>query len=1021
MRRAASVRRVCQILRVLLLVVLWSPYATAVENVRSIKQFARTAWSAKDGAPSMIHALAQARDGYLWLGTPSGLYRFDGINFDRYGPDAVAKFASPDVSSLLALPDGDLWIGFDAGAISCLRGDRRTDYTSRHGVPIGRVLGLAQDAEGTIWAATTGGLSHLEGNRWRIVGRDWNFPGKSADAIFLDRQGTLWVATEDTIVFLPKGPRTFHETDIRVELVDQIAEAPSGKLWIDEVSRSVRPVPLGRSKPPSDRSEIRVGSHAILFDKKGALWITTTGDGLRRVALPTRLAGKPGRFSSALEAFTSRDGLTNDFVRSILQDREGNIWVGTPGGLDRFRETNLVQISLPIPAQTTTLVAGGAGDLWAAGEGLVHVQRGHAILIRDSAKWVYIFTGCCDVRGGIWWAAVKGIFHFSNGRFSRFALPYAVNAANIETIQMTEDRSRRLWAAVEGAGLSYLRGKTWQRFNITPELAKLEPTAAFTDLMGRVCFGYKDGSVLDLETKGRRTLLMRHDSQVGIVRTIRGRGQHLWIGGDFGLAFFDGTSFRKIMPSDSVAFGCVSGIEETSDGSLWLAATQGVVQITGNEVRKSLEDPAHRVSYKLVDSLDGLPGTFQNIVRGGREVQTRDGRLWFVATNGVAWINPARVLKNSIAPPVSIRSLEANGTQYDTATTLTLPPMVKRLHISFSAMSLSIPKRLHFRYRLEGVDKNWEEADNRRDAYYTTLAPGKYQFHVIASNNDGIWNNRGAFLDFRIQPAWYQTVLFKLLLLIIGLGVILTLYPLDRQRYTTLLRIRFDERLEERTRLARELHDTLLQTIQGSKLVADHAQQHLDDPGITGTALQRISQWLDRVVVEGRSFLDSLRHSTRDTEDLPLALKRAAETCGSDQMKITVSVIGLLRPMHPVARYEVFRIGSEAIRNACAHSGGGSLIIELLCSRDLILNVRDSGRGFDPKLLNSGKPGHFGIMGMRERASSIGGRLSLHTVEGRGTCLTLTVPGEVIFRSPALKPFFSLSRVRRSRNGSGSR
>jgi signal transduction histidine kinase len=320
---------------------------------------------------------------------------------------------------------------------------------------------------------------------------------------------------------------------------------------------------------------------------------------------------------------------------------------------------------------------------------------------------------------------------------------------------------------------------------------------------------------------------------------------------------------------------------------------------------------------------------------------------------------------------------------------------------------------------LEGLDKKWEEADNRRDAFYTTLAPGKYQFHVIASNNDGIWNNRGAFLDFRIQPAWYQTVLFKLLLLMLGFGVALTLYLLDRQRYATLLRIRFDERLEERTRLARELHDTLLQTIQGSKLVADHAQQHLDDPGITRTALQRLSQWLDRAVVEGRAALDSLRNSTRDTEDLAPALQRAAEAYVSDHMKITVSVTGLPRSMHPVARDEVFRIGVEAIRNACIHSGGESLSIDLRYSRDLMLDVRDSGQGFDPKLLNSGKPGHFGIM--RERASNIGGRLSLHTVEGRGTCLTLLVPGKVIFRSAALKPFFSFSRVRKSRNGSGVR
>ena len=1019
-RGAASYSRACRILGVLLLIVLLRSDATAVENGRSLGQFAHTAWSAKDGAPSVIQALAQTKDGYLWLGTPSGLYRFDGITFDRYGPEAGAKFASPDVSSLLALPDGDLWIGFVAGAISRLKGDSRTDYTSRDGVPIGRVLGLAQDGEGTIWAATTGGLSRLAGNRWQVAGRDWNFPGKSADAIFLDHQGTLWVATEDTIVFLLKGTRAFHETGVRIGLVDQIAQAPNGKLWMAEVSRSVRPIPLGNSKPPSDRHEIRVGSHEILFDREGALWITTIGDGMRRVPSPARLAGKPGRFSGAVEAFTNKDGLTNDFVRSILQDREGNIWVGTTGGLDRFRKTSLVPISSPIPAQTATLVAGDAGDLWVAGEGLARVHAGRAVSIRDAAKWGYIFMGTPDARGGTWWAALGGILHLSNERFSRLPLPDGVDTANIETTQLTEDRSGVLWAAVEGAGLSYLSGKnTWRRFDIPPELAKLEPTAAFTDWMGRIWFGYEDGSVIDLETKGRQTFLMRRDSQVGTVRTIQGQAQHIWIGGDFGLALFDGASFRKIIPSDSVAFGCVSGIEESSDGSLWLAESRGVLQIPENEVRKSFEEPAHRVSYKLFDSLDGLPGTFQNIVRGGREVQTTDGKLWFVATNGVAWIDPAGISINYLPPPVSIRSLEANGTQYDAGAKLTLPPLIRRLHISYAALSLSVPERVQFRYRLEGLDKKWEEAGNRRDAFYTTLAPGRYKFQVIACNNDGVWNNKGAYFGFRIQPAWYQTTVFKLLLFGFGLGVVLILYLIDRQRHVTLLRIRFDERLEERTRLARELHDTLLQTIQGSKLVADHAQQHLDDPGITRTALQRLSPWLDRAVVEGRAALDSLRNSAPDTEDLASALRRAAEGCMSDQMKITVSLMGLPRSMHPVARDEVFRIGAEAIRNACIHSGGESLRIELRYGRDLILDVRDSGRGFDPKLLNSGKPGHFGIMGMRERAANIGGRLSLNTVEGRGTCLTLIVPGRVIFRSAPVYSLFSVSRVRRCRNGSG--
>ncbi len=299
-----------------------------------------------------------------------------------------------------------------------------------------------------------------------MVGNDWNFPGKLADALFLDRQETLWVATEDTVVFLPKGTEHSVEPAFDIGLtLEQIAEAPNGKLWMTGFRRTsrrlpfptptVRPMPLGNSKPPSDRHEIRVGSHEILFDREGALWITTIGDGMRRVPSPARLAGKPARFSGAVEAFTSRDGLTNDFVRSILQDREGNIWVGTTGGLDRFRKTNLVPISSPIPAQTATLVAGDAGDLWVAGEGLARVHAGRAVSIRDAAKWGYIFVGTADARGGTWWAAVGGIFHLSNERFSRLPLPDGVDTANIETTQL-DGRPVRGALGGRGGGWSFV-------------------------------------------------------------------------------------------------------------------------------------------------------------------------------------------------------------------------------------------------------------------------------------------------------------------------------------------------------------------------------------------------------------------------------------------------------------------------------------------------------------------------------------------------------------------------------------
>jgi ligand-binding sensor domain-containing protein len=287
-----------RILEVCFFLALACSCAAALESDRTIAQFAHTAWGPKDGAPSIVTALAQSADGYLWLGSPDGPYRFDGVVFERYQPPSGEPFPARSVTSLLALPNGDLWIGFWPGAITLLRSGNATNYTTRDGVPETGISGFARDREGTIWAATGSGLERLEGNRWKQIGKDWNFPGKSAHAIFLDHEGTLWVSTEDTLVFLPPGARRFQPTGIRSGEVLKIAQAASGKLWMAETTRSVRPVPLPDKLLPPDETEVQVGSQAILFDNDGALWITTLGDGLRRSPAPGLLKGKVKEFST---------------------------------------------------------------------------------------------------------------------------------------------------------------------------------------------------------------------------------------------------------------------------------------------------------------------------------------------------------------------------------------------------------------------------------------------------------------------------------------------------------------------------------------------------------------------------------------------------------------------------------------------------------------------------------------------------------------------------------------------------
>ena len=995
---------VAHTLLICLLGVLTCRIASAQIRDRTLQQFVHAAWGEKEGAPGGILALAQTQDGYLWLGTSNGLYRFDGVSFEQFRPLSGPILPPGPVRSLLALPNGDLWVGFDDGKISLLRNGTATNYTILDGVPSGRIRGLEQGREGTLWAATSSGLARLVGSHWKKVEKDWNFLGKSAQALFLDRQGTLWVATEDTLLVLRSNSKTFEPTGIPIQRVGQLAEAASGKLWVAETSRSVRPVPLSGDHSSLDHTEIQVGSVGFLFDREGGLWITTLGDGIRRAPAPERLSGQIGEFSKAVESFTTKDGLTDESASTIIQDREGNIWIGTNSGLDQFRVGNIQPVALPINGSQATLAAGDDGDIWVNIIGsMIHFHGSQTSITKSVLTTRSAYS---NPRGSLWWVGAAApqsavnLLHLEHGGMSTYPLPQGsfVPGYSSAAVYVTEDRTGVLWVAVEGHGLFCLKDGIWKHFVTPPWLAELTPTAAFTDGMGRVWFGYRGGTAITLSGTTIQRISSNEDSVVGSVEAINGRNQHVWLGGRVGLAFFDGHRLRPLLPEDAPNFGRVTGIEETSDGSLWLCGNRGIIHILSSEVRKSLDSPAYRVHYDLFNSLDGLPGTFLGPGQVAREVQGTDGRIWFTATHGVAWINPANISKNVLPPPVSLRSITTGDKQFALGVNVVLPARTSDVRIDYTALSLSIPQRVRFRYKLEGSDSNWQDAGARRAAYYTNLSPRAYRFRVIACNNDGVWNEEGATLNFSIAPAWFQTTWFHVLCAATGLLIIWAIYQWRVRQVARAANARFDERLAERTRIARELHDAFLQTVQGSKLVADHALRMSGDLGQMHQAMEQLSEWLAQAIKEGRAALNSLRTSTTQRNDLADAFQRATENCfvpGS--MTVNFSVVGEVREMHPVVRDEVYRIGYEAMRNACTHSSATQLTIALRYSQDLTLRVSDNGIGISPKITDKGKDGHFGLLGMRERAERIHGKLTLLTSTS-GTEIKLVVPGNIIFQ-----------------------
>jgi signal transduction histidine kinase/ligand-binding sensor domain-containing protein len=842
--------------------------------------------------------------------------------------------------------------------------------------------------------------------------------------MFVDRDGTLSVASENTIVFLPAGTRRFHPTGTHVGQVMQIAEATNGKLWMAETTRSVHPFPLKTGQRPSDDTEVRVGSVAILFDRDGALWITTLGDGMRRAPVPETLGGKIGEFSSEVESFTTKDGLSDDSINAILEDREGNIWVGTHKGLDRFRKTNLVPIALTFSAAQAVLAPGDNGDVWLYSDGhmiRIHGGRGYEVTALDRFRDA-LGSSYRGSDGITWWIGMHGIYRFGAGRFSKLPLPQELSMPYSNRIYVTEDHSQELWAAAGHDGLFRLKNEKWTKLNASPEVGKSHSAAAFTDWMGRVWFGYEGGTIVILNGATVEKVVSPQASPVGGIRAIAGGDGHVWVGGDLGLASFQGDRFHPVAPVDDIRFRTVWGILETSGGDLWLCENRGVIHITSAEVYKALGSPDYRVKYDLFDTFDGLPGTFRDAGKWSKAIQTPDGQIWFAASNGLARLDAAKIFRNALPPPVSIRSFLARGKTYWPTGRHVLPPDIANLQIDYTALSLSVPERVLFRYKLEGSDETWVEAQNRRQAFYTNLGPGRYRFRVTARNNDGVWNEAGTFLDFSIAPAYYQTNWFRALCAAAFLALLWAVYCLRVRQLRQKFAIGLEARVNERTRIARELHDTLLQSLHGVMFQFQAVRNLL--PKRPQDAIQALDGAINRTeqaIAESRSAIQGLRYEPAGQTDLAesltaIAQDLAAKDADGGSANFRVIMEGERRTLSPPLQEEVGQIARELLRNAFQHALAHEVEAEIHYDDRLFrLRIRDDGKGMDQTVMEQGgRPGHWGLTGVRERAQRIGAQLDFWSEAGAGTEVQLTVPAAIAYKTSRADDGLSLFRKAKS-------
>ena len=767
--RARAVTAVERCAAVLLLMATVCVGAFALDRDRGIAQFYSTFWSEKDGAPSQISALAQTQDGYLWIGSERGLFRFDGVKFEEYSPPPGVNLPSHSIYSLMATPDGGLWIAFEPNGVGFYKDGSLTVFSRPEQHPDSPVHCFARDLDGRIWAGTETGLVFRQDDRWIAAGQDWNLTQEMIRYVFVDREGTLWAATDKRIVYLKRGAKRFELGGPVGDAVSTLAQAPNGQVWLaDDGLHEARPVPAdARDSTASGPSIAEPGIRELLFDKDGALWMTREDLGIVRIRDPGKLeARKYGSGDRELESFGPKEGFPAGYAYKILEDHEGNIWVGCSNGLIRFRHNQVVPIALPQGYDRLTLLTGRQGDLWVGTINDKPLLKIRGESMTPEAGGTIVSSVLRDANGDVWWGSRTGIWRQRDSAFTYFLLPKDAEPGRMWDLMPSSD-GHGFWVKLDDDGLVRFDNGTWNLHDWprgVPSVGgtfKYGPSASFRDSSGRFWLGYTSGQIFLVDREHPTEYSQKDGVDLGRIKVIRGPADHIWAGGELGLEFFSAGRFFKVQPADGVPFGAVSGIIETPDTGLWLNEMKGIVQIPPEEIQQVLADPSHRVACRRFDYLDGLPGTPQMTYTNSTAARTADGRLWFATDSGLVWIDPAHLTTNPIPPPVSITYITSPNGGLAISGPIRYPAGTHAVEIGYAGLSLSIPERVQFRYKLEGVDTDWQNVGTRRQAYFDNLGPGFYRFRVIACNNDGVWNNTGAELDFSIAPAYWQTNWFR--------------------------------------------------------------------------------------------------------------------------------------------------------------------------------------------------------------------------------------------------------------------
>jgi ligand-binding sensor domain-containing protein len=1006
--RSTNTRRRPRGSALLLLLAACAFQATALNPNRDISEYVHDRWGSDQGLPGDVHGITQTSDGYLWIGTERGLFRFDGLTFLPVVDQGPSPVSLSNVDGLTIDGLGNLIVRLPERNLLRYANKKFDNILYSLQPRELAVTAMCRGKDGSI--LLTGiiqGVLRYSAGRFETIAPAASLPASPIVSMIESADGKIWLGTRDEGLFYLEGRSVINaKGQIPSRKINALLSV-GADVWVGTDKGMVRWNGTGITAdgiPPSLRNAEVL---AMLKDHHSNLWIGG-GTGLFRVNAGL-LADDHERAGGA--------------VRTLFEDREGSLWAGGPSGIERWRDSNFITYGKPegLPSDHNgPIYADSQGRVWFAPleGGLVWMkggQRGRVVEDGLGADVVYSVAGNQD---DLWIGRQRGGLTHLRYRGSRLVAETFTQAGGLARNSISsvyQSRDGTVWAGTLSGGVSRYRGGKFTTFSIVDGLASNTVNSILEDSDETMWFATPNGvRAFSNETWRGYTVKegLPSDEVNCLLKDSRGV---LWIGTTKGLAFLNLGSVRTPQTAVDLLHDSVFGLAQDKAGWLWITTSKHVARVNRDKLLGGALAEGDLREYAIGDGLRSAEG----VRRDRSVVADPQGRIWLSMNTGLSVADPAQLTDNSVPADVQIQSIKADNNFIDLSGPVRVPARPGRITFAYSAVSLSEPERVQFQYRLDRYDSGWNKPTSDREANYTNIGPGSHRFRVVARNPDGVWNSTEDAVVFEVQPTFWQTWWFRLAAVLAAGLALLALYRLRLQFVATRLNLMFEERLAERTRIARELHDTLLQGFLSASMQLHVAEDVLPADSPAKNSLHRIVEQVRGVIDEGRNAIRGLRSSKSVSLDLEEAFSQMQQELQvPDGIRFRVIVDGRRRPLHPILRDEVYRIGREALVNALRHSGASEIDLEIkYAANQMRLLVRDNGRGIDPEALAPDREGHLGLVGIRERAEKIGCRLRVWSRVSGGTEVELSVPGKIAFQD---SPSNAAQRLfRRKSNGVG--